>query len=217
MLAAFAYGPTEPQLGDHGFGGAPKWANSDLYDLIAKVSDADAEGLRKLGPDQRAQMLSLMLRTLLTDRFRLAVHKESREVLSYDLVIAKGGVKLKEGKSDDPDLPNGALRITNGRITGAGISMARLAGALTGQVKHPVADGTGLKGTYDFSLNWQPEEEFGQGAVTENMQPALPPSNAPSGPAIFTALQEQLGLRLQSKEGNANIIIVDHVARPSEN
>jgi len=212
-FAAFAYGPTEPQLGDHGFAGAPKWADSDRYDLLAKVSDADAEDLRKLGPDQRAQMLSLMLRALLADRFQLAMHKESRELLSYDLVLAKSGIKTKQGKSDDPTLPNGALRMTNGSITGTGTSMTRLASALGAQVKHPVADATGLKEKYTFTLEWQPEEDANSEATGAN-------KTAPresSGPSIFTALQEQLGLKLESKKGHADVIVVDRVERPSQN
>ena len=211
-LAAFAYGPTEPQLGNHGFTGAPKWADSDRYDLLAKVSDADAESLRKLGQDQRAQMLSLMLRTLLADRFQLAVHKESRELLSYDLVLAKSGIKAKQGKPDDPTLPNGALRMTNGSITGTGVSMARLADALVAPVKHPVTDATGLKEKYTFTLEWQPEEDPNSEA---SGSPTAPRES--SGPSIFTALQEQLGLKLESKRGHADVIVVDHAERPSEN
>jgi uncharacterized protein (TIGR03435 family) len=212
-FAAFAYGPVEPQLGNHGFAGAPKWADSDRYDLLAKVSDTDAENLRKLGPDQRAQMLSLMFRTLLTVRFQLAVHKESRELLSYDLVLAKSGIKAKQAKSDDPELPNGALRMTNGSITGTGISMARLASALSAQVKHPVTDATGLKEKYTFTLEWQPEEDTNSDAA--GASPAA--SRESSGPSIFTALQEQLGLKLESKKGHADVIVVDRVERPSEN
>ncbi len=213
MLAAYAYGPTEPQLGDHGFAGAPRWADSDLFDLTAKVSDADVAILRKLNPDQRQQALSLMMRKLLTDRFQLAAHKESREVRAYDLVVSKAGPKLPEGKSDDPALPNGTLRMTTGEITGTGVSMARLATALTARIQHPVNDATGLNGTYNFALKWQPEEE----RIPEGNQSVPSSTDAASGPSIFTALQEQLGLRLVSRKGHADIIIIDHAARPSEN
>jgi uncharacterized protein (TIGR03435 family) len=217
-LAAFAYGPTEPQLGDHGFAGVPKWADSDHYDLVAKVSDADAGSLRKLNPDQREHVLSLMLRGLLTERFQLAVHKESRDLPSFVLVIAKSGPKLRKAQTDDATLPNGALRMTTSSITGTSVSMTRLAWALEAPLKHPVTDGTGLQGRYDFLLEWQPDDDRApENASAGGNQPATPYPQESSGPSIFTALQEQLGLRLESKKGNADIIVIDRVERPSEN
>lgn len=211
MFAAFAYGPTEPRLGNHGFTGAPGWADTDLFDLSAKVSDADAEILRKLDPNARERMLSLMMRRLLTDRFQLAAHREPRELPVYDLVVAKGGPRLPKSSIVDPELPNGALRMADGTINGTGISTARLAEALTAQVERPVRDATGLSGRYTVTLKWQPEGKAGP----EANHPT--PPDAASGPSIFTALQEQLGLRLMPGKGRADVIVLDHVSKPSEN
>jgi uncharacterized protein (TIGR03435 family) len=161
-----------------------------------------------------------MLRALLADRFKLAIHKESREVPTYELVISKNGPKIKEGKPDDPTLPNGTLRVMSGKITGNAVSMARLASVIGMQLKHPVVDRTGLMGTYDFSLGWQPEEDPSQTLPgAEGSQQGSLPKLDSSGPSIFTALQEQLGLKLESTKDqvHVDIVVIDHIELPSEN
>ena len=216
ILIAYAYGPY--QTGQKEISGGPKWAGSDRFDVVAKVSSSDAADLRKQDANQREHEFQLMLRALLADRFKLEVHKEPGEMPAYELVISKNGPKVKEGKSDDPTLPNGWLRMTNGNITAKGISMARLAGAVGAQIKQTVMDKTGLTGTYDFSLEWQPEENQNStlpGSEGSQQAPLAPLSS--SGPSIYTVLQEQLGLKLMPTKIQVNTVVIDHVERPSEN
>jgi uncharacterized protein (TIGR03435 family) len=173
-----------------------------------------------------------MLQNLLAERFKLTFHREKKEVQAYDLVVAKNGPKLKESPTtqpssdDDPEKPvsastanrdeNGFPILPPGRqpmmmaIKGGYAvqrfgdeSMENFAEALAGQLRHPVSDATGLKGKYDFTLNWI-------------MGGALSPEN--TGPTLFTALQQQLGLRLESKKGTVDVLVVDHIEKsPTEN
>ena len=197
--------------------GGPAWADLDRYDLEAKVDASDIDALSKLGRDEQVHQLDLALQVLLTDRFRLKIHDETKEVPAYALAISKNGPKFKEGKLDDPSLPNGALRMTPGQITGQGVSMERLASALTLQLKRPVLDKTGLSAIYDFSLNW----ETGEGSapiihsLPEGVQQAPSPDDSAS--AMPAAMQQQLGLKLESTKTAAKVLVVDHIERPSAN
>ena len=215
-LVAFAYGPI--QSGERGILGVPKWAASERYDAEAKVSASDAEMLRSLNPDQRETIFRFMFRTVLADRLNLAVHRETRAIPIFELVLSRRGSKMATGKPDDPSLPNGTLRITRGKIVAAGISMQRLAGVLGVQVQRQVIDSTDLAGTYNFVLEWEPEKnsESIQEGVAEQAQQESE-SNSLSKPSIFAALQEQLGLKLKSTKGQDEILVIDHIERPSPN
>jgi uncharacterized protein (TIGR03435 family) len=217
MLIEWAYRPGR-FFGDNEISGAPKWTDSDRYDVEARIDDVEASNLRKLDRDQQEHILEQMLQELLAERFKLTVHRESIEQPIYELVISKNGPKLKGGKPDDPEFPNGMLRMTNGQITAKGVSMGRLLDVLGRQVQRPVLDKTGLAGTYDFSLEWQPDS----GLVTipsgtgEGQREPLPSTDS-FKPSIFIALQEQLGLRLKSAKGTGQVLVIDHVERPSAN
>lgn len=215
-LVAFAYGPI--QSGERGILGVPKWAASERYDAEAKVSASDAEMLRSLNPDQRETIFRLMFRTVLADRLNLAVHRETRAIPIFELVLSRRGSKMATGKPDDPSLPNGTLRITRGKIVAAGISMQRLAGVLGVQVQRQVIDSTDLAGTYNFVLEWEPEKhsESIQEGVAEQAQQESELTSL-SKPSIFAALQEQLGLKLKSTKGQDEILVIDHIERPSPN
>ena len=222
--------------------GAPDWVRSKRYDIEAKVTPDDAPRLEKLKIEQRRAMLL----PLLEERFGLKYHRETRELPMYALVVAKGGAKLKEsttpiapppgapGVSGDhaaPDAPvglggppkdrignPGMMRMSPGAIEANGGGMQFLAHALSAIVGRSVVDKTGLTGNYDFNLNWTPDQGSmpmpgpGAGGSTRGDAPV-----DPNGPSLFTALEEQLGLKLESQKGTVDVIVIDHIDLPSEN
>ena len=225
QIISFAYGIESFRIS-----GGPSWFSSERFDIEAKMDAATADALGKLSKDQRTRAQQQMLQALLVDRLQLTVHRETKELTSYTLVIAKGGPKLQEAKPGDT-YPNGgsypdgnhmgAGTIMGGQLDGylraQAVSVARLAQILTQMLGHPVSDQTGLKGVYDFKLQFTPDERLQPppGAPPNARLPPPPPdSNAPS---LFDALQEQLGLKLESEKGPVEVIVIDHVERPSAN
>ena len=193
--------------------GLPGWANSTSFDVNAKISDPDIAAMKNLPREQRQAMLV----TLLQDRFHLRAHIETKTLPVYDLVIAKGGSKLKENaalptESSDPNNgpsrpKSGSMRISNSEMTAVGIPTSNLAANLAFQVERNVIDKTGLTGKYDFTLKWTPTELEGKpNGLTDNPAPDL-----------FTALQEQLGLKLEPSKGPVDTLVIDHVEMPTEN
>ncbi|MFZ0744055.1 MAG: TIGR03435 family protein [Terracidiphilus sp.] len=206
------------QFGDHPIEGAPRWADSARFDVEAKVVGTEAESLQKFDWQQRQHIFTLMLRSLLADRFKLVVHKRPIEVPIFELVIAKNGPKLKEAQSKDPTYPNGQImNPARGQMKGRGASLDWFAAILSTHVQREVVNRSGLTGRYDFTLQWQPEE----GSISDLSDSGTPQEPQPQsddlGPSIFTAIQEQLGLRLISAKGPGEAIVIDHVERPSEN
>jgi uncharacterized protein (TIGR03435 family) len=193
----------------------PDWARTDRYDIQAKVDLTDIAELPKLDPAQRG----LMLQALLADRFKLVAHHEVKEQPVYALVIAKNGPKLTESKSDDTNpgateeghgnkRPH-AIHMSRGRLTAQSISVSNLEVLLTQITGRTVLDKTGLKGNYDVTLNYAPldgQPTFLNGIPQEETRPS-----------IFTAIQEQLGLKLDSQKAPVEVLVIDHVERPSEN
>jgi len=215
-LIDWAYGIH--QYGDHPIIGLPRWANSDRYDIEARASEADAEALLKLSSNDREDKLEVMLQSLLAERFLLTLHKKPIELPILKLVVAKGGPKLKEGKAD-VDFPRGLIQMKPGQIIAKGVPIVRLAEVLGVQVERGVVDATDIKGTYDFTLEWEPREnlralptEIGDGAAD-----ASPLGGSSSHPPIFTALQEQLGLKLVTAKGLGEALVIDHIETPSPN
>ena len=217
MLLQAAYGIREDLIS-----GAPSWADSARYDIDAKVAGPDVDTLKKLSPEQRRSMLQPMLE----ERFKLVVHKETKQLPVYDLVVAKGGSKLKEATPGDtyangikgPDgvARGGMMRVGPGQLAAQGVPISSMVNMLSQQLHHTVIDKTGLTGKYDLELNWTPDpgsEPMFKGADSSQHDPA-PDS---SGPSIFTAIQEQLGLKLQSAKGPVETLVIDHVEMPSEN
>ncbi len=228
MLIEFAYNIHPFQLS-----GGPSWVNSENYDVDAKVENSIVEKVQKIPPREREEQFRLMVQSLLADRFELRVKHETRELPVYALVVAKNGPKFQESKPGDTS-PSGikaldgwehsGLRITvltgETRIRGGGVPMASLAAMLSQQLGRTVLDQTGLKGNYNFTLNWTPDEYHAamyKGADGGNPGPDNAPPPESSGPSIFTAIQEQLGLKLVSTKGPAEVIVIDHIERPSEN
>jgi len=175
---------------------APEWAATDNWDVNG-VPDVPGE------PDQR-QRLS-MVRKLLAERFGLKVHKEQREMPVYALIVAKGGPKLKPSAHDPLDVPDlsGSGNSVQQSLSFTNLSMGDLATGLQDWTDRPVVDQTGLSGRYDFKLHWTSGE-------TRATAPDAPPG-------LFTAIQEQLGLKLEPVKAQADVLVVDAVQKPGAN
>jgi len=198
-LITFAYGIHARQLI-----GAPEWVDKDKFDLSAKP---DGEG-----QPSDAQWKS-MLQKLLADRFKLTFHKDKKELSVYALTVAKTGPKMTASTGDPNGLPGLGFRGL-GLFAANNATMSDFAQLMQGAVlDRPVVDQTGIKGRWDFTLNWTPDEfQFaGMGA-----KPPAPPADAPN-PDLFTAIQQQVGLKLDSTKATTEVFVVDHVEKPSEN
>jgi uncharacterized protein (TIGR03435 family) len=202
VLIFDAYGPRLPQQ----IAGWPAWSESAKFDIEARMDEETAAALQKLQPKEQAEQRQLMVRSLLADRFGLKVHHEIRMLPIYELVVAKGGPKMKESHATETNT-NGI-----GRLTAHGMPTADLTLLLTLSVNRMVIDKTGLPGQYDFELKWTPDS---WGPAAEEFSWMLPESV--SGPSIFTAIQEQLGLKLKPTKGPVDVLLIDHIERPSEN
>ncbi len=175
------------------FSGAQGWMTSERYDLLANAPGDSA-------PSQ--ENLRLMLQALLADRFRLKVHLETKERPVYGLVVGKNGPKLKESTANEYSQTASGNRTAH--MTFAKATMEQLASILSYSAGRPVFDNTGLRAFYDFTLNWTPDYD------------QAPPPNS-SGIDIFTALQEQPGLKLEPQKARIEILVIDHAEKPSEN
>jgi uncharacterized protein (TIGR03435 family) len=177
--------------------GAPAWVKSDRYDIAAK-----AEG------DPQVDVLRGMVQRLLEDWFQLKHHWETKEATVYDLVVSKAG-RLREAEGGEcppaDDAPCGGLRNTPGHSKGYKLTAGDLAGSISFFLGRPVRDKTGLTGKYDVELLWTPDSV------------QMGPETMEAGPALFTALQEQLGLKLKLVQGPVKMLAIDCVERPSEN
>ena len=226
-LVAFAYFVKPFQVS-----GGPEWVSSDKWDIDAKEPDELAAQRRSLSIMQSRQKVGLLLQSLLEDRFQLKVTHAKRELPIYALVVEKNGSKLHEAKPGDT-YPSG-LKGTNdqpighgdtfqpgrGSLIAQGIPIQTLIDVLSFQLGRTISDQTGLKGKYDFNLRWTPDEDspsmsVGQREAANALGPAAPPDS--SGPSLFTALQEQLGLKLESTKGPVDVIVIDHIERTSAN
>jgi uncharacterized protein (TIGR03435 family) len=185
--------------------GLTGWANSARFDLDAKLDAETLAVLKKLLRDDRRAQERAMMQAVLADRFQLRVHHEMKELPVYELTAAKGGIKLKEA---DPKEPNaGSTQSSNQKTTVTGVPMSSVTKYISQRVHRTVIDKTGLMGVYDFVLQWAPDEAAGEAAST-----------APSEfPPFIGALQEQLGLKLDSAKGPVDTLVVDHVEQPTEN
>ncbi len=185
--------------------GGPKWLDSERFDIEAKIDPAVADQLQKLGREEYKRQSQAMFQQLLSDRFKLTTHWETRELPVYNLVVAKGGQHLQPAK--DPDRGPGTDS-GNGQIGGTSVPVPDIARALTqeaaGELGRVVLDKTGIAGKYDFKLKWTPDT----GTDT-------PPAN--SGPSLFTAIQEQLGLKLEPAKGPVEVLVIDRAEMPTEN
>jgi uncharacterized protein (TIGR03435 family) len=190
FLIQYAYNIRDFQLS-----GGPGWMGSDTFDIDATGENADY------------RQFPLMMGSLLADRFQLKFHRETRTLPVYDLVVAKDGPKLKSASAT----ATGGTRNSSGQITISKGTVAGLASLLSNILGRKVLDKTGLTGDYDMALKWTPDDY-----QPPPLRPNAPPPD-PNSPSIFTALQEQLGLKLESSKGPVEVIVVDSVQKPSEN
>ena len=201
---------TAYQIDEFQLVGAPGWVSDERWDVMARNSSLIPDDPNTIPVTQRAILqpqLEEMLRSLLADRFQLVARRESRQQSVYFLIVGNRGHKLSQTTDASNSVSTNA---NNGRnlATFSGSSMGRLAQQISRRVGTPVIDRTGLSGTYDFKLEWT--SELGEPGAAAN------PADS-SAPSIFTAVQEQLGLRLESGKGLADVLVVERAARPSEN
>jgi uncharacterized protein (TIGR03435 family) len=203
-------------LNDDQLFGIPDWVHSEKYDIDAKVAAADVPTMHNLTHDQRRQMIL----QILADRFKLTYHRETRMLPEYSLVIAKGGSKLQEFKPGDDASGQlkhaGQMKMSNGVISASGVPLEPLARLLSDRVGRPVVDKTGLTGNYDFTLQWADDHHDGPAHGPDAAAPSSELSEI-AGPSIFTAVEEQLGLKLQSEKGPVQVLILDHIEAPTQN
>jgi uncharacterized protein (TIGR03435 family) len=185
--------------------GGPTWIASDEFDV-----DAVGDGIGK--QDGNQMVWQEMLQRLLADRFKLTFHWEQREISSYELVVAKGGPKLKTADANEQQ-NNGCSHLGNCTFTKDSLAgFARFMGFVV--LDKPVVDKTGLAGEFDITLKWTPDEtQFASMGV--HVPPPVDNPNAP--PELFTAIQEQLGLKLEVRKAMTKVFVIDHVERPTEN
>jgi uncharacterized protein (TIGR03435 family) len=227
LLMQEAYGVKEAQITQ-----APPWFDSERFDIEAKPDESLGTEIDKLSPDQRKDKIMQMLQALFVERLKLKLEHETRDLPVYELVVAKNGPKFHESTYKPPArLPDSPPPPTKGRPPGQGIWMAgrgnltvtyggldMFATVLSRVVGRIVLDKTGLTGKYDFKLRWTPDESQGPilpGGPPNGPNGAPPPES--SGPSLFTAIQEQLGLKLQSEKAPVDVLVIEHVEKPSEN
>ena len=200
-LITFAYGIHAKQIT-----GGPAWLETEKYDLAAQPN---GEGQ----PNDR--QWKGMVQKLLADRFKLTFHRDKKELSVYAITVGKNGPKLTKSEGDPNGLPGLFFRGL-GVLPARNATMADFAGVMQGAVlDRPVVDQTGLTGRWDFVLTWTPDE-FQFGGL--GMRPPPPPANnAAAPPDLFTAFQEQLGLKLESTKAQAEVFVIDRVAKPTEN
>jgi uncharacterized protein (TIGR03435 family) len=220
-LIALSYGVRTEQIAE-----GPSWIASDHYDIEATA----------VGTTSGSQIAGAMLQALLKDRFKLVLHRETRQLPVYALTVARNGLKLQPAKEgsctpfspDAPPLPpapnaprlfpcghprTGASGL-NWTLEGRGISMEALAASLSRVDLHrSVIDKTGLTGTYDVLLKWTVDPLTP--AALDN--PSAPPAADDLPGPLFISLREQLGLRIESAKGPVEVLVIDHAERPSEN
>ena len=227
-LIRFAY-----QLQPFQIEGGPGWVTSDRFDIVAK-----AEGNLPPGqPGGPPGPLQLMMQSLLAERFKLVAHNETRQLQVYALLVARSdgrlGPSLRKSDTDCAALmvarrggppapvqpgerPMCGMRIGPGTLSGGAMPLSQVASALSAVVQRIVVDKTGLAGNYDVDVTYTPDQmPQGPGGVPPPGVPPPPPID-PNGPSIFTALQEQLGLKLDSQRGPVEAFVIDSVEHPSE-
>ena len=226
-LIRFAY-----QLQSFQIEGGPSWITSDRFDIVAKAEGSPAP----IQPGGPPGPLQLMMQSLLKDRFKLTVHNETKQMPIYALVRARSdgrlGPQLKQstvdcaammtarGRGGAPPAPPApgerpmcGMRFGPGQIAAGGLPLSQLAVGMSQMVQRVIVDRTGLTGNFDLEVTFTPDQ-MPQGTPPPGAPP-LPPID-PNGPSIFTALQEQLGLNLESQRGPVEVLVIDRVEHPTE-
>jgi uncharacterized protein (TIGR03435 family) len=215
--------------------GLPGWVSSDRFDINARMDTSVADALKKLSSDDRKTIQQKMLQALFADRCKLTFHRETKELSTMTLVLGKNGPKFKESKPGET--PEGGIKVPDGKggtgtmqvgekglLTFRGLPITFLVQILSSQLGTTVVDKTGLTGKYDFSWQFTPTQAQIRafGGATAPPDGASGGANSvlpddPDGSSLFTAVQEQLGLKLESGKGPVEIFVIDHIEKPSDN
>jgi uncharacterized protein (TIGR03435 family) len=208
-LITYAY-----HIKDYQLLGDPRWIGEEKYDISARAARGDTafgqSEAKALNDTQRQiyeDRIRERVRTLLAERFGLMIHHVSQEQTVYVLTVAKGGPKIMSVRPE-PGTQQGMRGSGRGHTQAYGVTTEMTAAYLARVTGRVVVDKTGLDGKYDWTLDWAPD------APTATDDSAATP---PTGPSIFTALQEQLGLKLESGKAPVDKIVIDRVSRPTEN
>lgn len=189
IIGAYGIGPQQ-------ISGGPDWLDTDRFEIVAKAAE----------PVDDDAVLMTMLQSLLAERFHLTFHRETRSMQTYVLEVAKNGPKLEKSPGGEA-ATNSSNSNQRGVLEARNTSMDLFAKVLTRQMDLPVVNRTGLDGAFNFKLQWTPENARGK-----------PPEGTDTeGPSIFSALQEQLGLRLHAQKSPLEILVIDHAERPGAN
>jgi uncharacterized protein (TIGR03435 family) len=204
-MMTFAYGIQKKQIV-----GRPAWMTTDKYDLLAEPA---GEG------QPNDHQWKIMVQKLLADRFQLKFHHEKQELSVYAIVVGKHGPKLAKSQGDPNGLPG--LFFTQLKpivLSVRNATIVDFAGLMQGAVlDRPVVDQTGLPGRYDFTLTWTPDQFQFAGTGLPVPPPDKNANDADAPPGLFTAIQKQLGLKLKPTKAPAEVLVIDHVERPSPN
>jgi bla regulator protein blaR1 len=206
------------RLHDDRLFGGPAWEKTSMFDIEAKVAPEDAPKLKSLTLAQRWSMLV----PLLEQRFGFKYHHEMRDLPEYELVVAKDGIRMTASKPDPSGSEGHGKRMLSmhgrGHMESINTGMSTLAGILSAQLGRTVVDKTGLTGTYDYKLDWTPDDALPAMATVASTVPG-DSAEAPdtSGPSLFTALEEQLGLKLEAVKGPVDVVVIDQLVQPTAN
>lgn len=196
--------------------GEPDWAKSEKYDIDAKADPSVAEQTRNLGDQQDRLRAQQMLQQLVTDYFKVSLHQEVQDQTVYELVVGEGGSRLQRA----PESKKMAMmRMGIGELNSEGTPLDLLVAQLSQRLGRTVVDKTGLKGNYVFNLHWTPDAD--EQARIRAAAPGLPEPGvdnpSASGPPLMTAVEEQLGLKLQPTTERVPVLIIDHAEQPAQN
>ncbi|HET9401787.1 MAG TPA: TIGR03435 family protein [Candidatus Acidoferrales bacterium] len=216
MLLQYAFGVFEP----YRLLGAPKWVMTENYDFEAKYTEATADSLKHMTPDKRTAARYELIHSALEERCHLQSHAETKEMPVYLLVVTDSGPKFHESTATDvgPNGVWGGRGVRNGAVTwdAKHVPLSQLAGRLSSELAENrlVIDQTGLAGHYDFILSFADPRSI---APAPSDAGSVPTASDPTGVSIFTALQDQLGLKLKPSKGPVQVIVIDHLEHPGPN
>ena len=214
-LIAEAYGFSLGALDERQLVGGPAWARTQLFEVHAKVDSANVEKMKELKKADTMMMTvrematrtpsyrMLMLQRLLEDRFKLKVHYEQRVMALYEMSVAKGGLRMKTAHPANPD--SASMQMDDGKMEGENVPPVFIAMILGMELERPVEDKTVIGGNYNFELHWSRMGDEADNGTND------------AAPSFFTAVQEQMGLKLRAGKGPVWVIVVDHAEMPSEN
>ncbi len=217
---------------DFQISGGPNWIGTDRWDIEAKAEEGSVPRPTGMPADPNVpDPMSLRVQSLIEDQFQVKMHRETKELPDYELVVAKGGSKMTPSEDQGPFRPaergaapsqpggpimqRGSMRMGRGSLEANAVQLSTFIVTLSQQLGRPVIDKTELKGLFDIKLQWTPDPQ-GAGPAGAGNPEAVTAAPDPASPSIFTALQEQLGLRLVSSKGPADTIVIDSVQKPPQ-